>query len=81
MVRYVGPTPADELEDALTSIALEMQRRIDRLRTVVEIYVAMPPALEWNGLSVLTAAGLEAGLIKMIQPPSNRMGVQAASEP
>lgn len=43
--------------------------------TIVEIYVAMPPALEWNGLPVITAAGLEAGLIKMIQPPWNRMGV------
>ncbi|WP_192180398.1 GIY-YIG nuclease family protein [Mesorhizobium amorphae] len=44
--------------------------------TVVEIYIAMPPALEWNGLPVITAAGLEAGLIKMIQPPWNKMGVE-----
>lgn len=43
--------------------------------TVVEIYVAHPPAIEWNGLPVVTAAGLEAGLIKMIQPPWNKMGV------
>lgn len=43
--------------------------------TVVEIYTATPPALEWNGLPVSTAAGLEAGLIKMIQPPWNKMGV------
>jgi hypothetical protein len=42
---------------------------------VVEIYVAMPPALEWNGLPVITSAGLEAGLIRMIQPPWNKMGV------
>jgi hypothetical protein len=46
--------------------------------TVVEIYVAMPPALEWNGLPVVTAAGLEAGLINMIQPSWNRMGVKDA---
>ena len=45
--------------------------------TVVEIYIAMPPSLEWNGLPVITAAGLEAGLIKMIQPPWNRMGVES----
>lgn len=45
--------------------------------TVVDIYLAMPPALEWNGLPVVTAAGLEAGLIKMIQPPWNKMGVQS----
>lgn len=45
--------------------------------TVVEIYVALPPALEWNGLPVVTAAGLEAGLIKMIQPPWNKMGIES----
>lgn len=45
--------------------------------TVVEIYIAMPPALEWNGLPVITAAGLEAALIKMIQPPWNKMGVES----
>jgi hypothetical protein len=44
---------------------------------VVEIYVAHPPSLEWNGLPVITAAGLEAGLIKMIQPPWNKMGVSS----
>lgn len=43
--------------------------------SIVEIYIAMPPALEWNGLPVVTAAGLEAGLIKMIQPPWNKMGI------
>ena len=43
--------------------------------TTVEVYVAMPPALEWNGLPVVTAAGLEAGLIAMIQPPWNKMGI------
>ena len=43
--------------------------------TIVEVYVATPPALEWNGLPVVTAAGLEAGLIKMVQPPWNKMGI------
>lgn len=43
--------------------------------TVVEIYIAVPPALEWNGLPIHTAAGLEAGLIEMIQPAWNKMGV------
>lgn len=42
---------------------------------VVEIYGATPPALEWNGLPVNAAAGLEAGLIEMIKPPWNKMGV------
>jgi len=44
--------------------------------TVVEIYIAVPPALEWNGLPINTAAGLEAGLIEMIQPPWNKMGIK-----
>jgi len=41
----------------------------------VEIYIAIPPALEWNGLPIHSAAGLEAGLIDMIQPPWNKLGV------
>lgn len=44
--------------------------------TVVEIYIAVPPALEWNGLPIHTAAGLEAGLIDMIQPKWNVMGIR-----
>ena len=64
---------------------LTLSRLIDRINeiigeharvgTMVEIYIAVPPALEWNGLPIHTAAGLEAGLIDMIQPPWNRMGV------
>lgn len=46
-----------------------------RVGAMVEIYIAVPPALEWNGLPIHTAARLEAGLIDMIQPPWNRMGV------
>lgn len=42
---------------------------------IVSVYLAMPPALSWNGLPVNTAAGLEAGLIELIQPRWNRMGV------
>lgn len=44
--------------------------------TVVEVYIAVPPALEWNGLPVDTASGLEAGLIEMVQPPWNKLGVR-----
>lgn len=43
--------------------------------TEVEIYLAMPPTTIWNGLPVTIAAGLEAGLIKLIQPPWNIMSV------
>lgn len=41
----------------------------------VKVLVATPEALEWNGLPVITAAGLEAGLSQMIRPIWNIMGV------
>lgn len=40
----------------------------------VKVMVATPPDLSWDGLSVNTAAGLEAGLIHTIRPPWNIMG-------
>ncbi len=49
--------------------------------TVVDIYIAVPPMLEWNGLPIHTAAGLEAGLIDMLKPPWNMMGVRASKAP
>lgn len=42
---------------------------------VVSVCIARPPAQEWNGLPVDTAAGLETGLIKLIRPPWNQQGV------
>ncbi|MGN8153100.1 GIY-YIG nuclease family protein [Agrobacterium sp. 22094] len=41
----------------------------------VKVLVAVPSAGEWKGPPVNTAAGLEAGLISMIQPPWNILGV------
>lgn len=41
----------------------------------VQIIYAIPPNLEWNTLPVNTAAGLEAGIIKMFKPDWNMMGV------
>ena len=41
----------------------------------VKVLVAVPDPSEWNGLPVNTAAGLEAGLISMIQPAWNILGV------
>jgi hypothetical protein len=41
---------------------------------VVQVLVATPPELEWNGLPVDGAAGLETGLIRLIKPPWNRQG-------
>lgn len=41
----------------------------------VKVLVATPEASEWNGLPVITAAGLEAGLIRMIRPDWNMLGV------
>jgi len=40
----------------------------------VKVLIATPDPLEWNGLPVSTAGGLEAGLIQMIRPAWNIMG-------
>ncbi len=40
----------------------------------VKVLVATPEPLEWHGLPVNTAAGLEAGLIQMTRPAWNIMG-------
>ena len=40
----------------------------------VEVLIAIPPALDWNGLPINTAAGLEMGLIKSIKPVWNILG-------
>jgi hypothetical protein len=42
---------------------------------VIDVLVATPAPMEWNGLPVLTAPGLEAGLIRMIQPEWNMQGL------
>ena len=49
---------------------------LDALRhgQIVSVLIAMPPKLEWNGLPVDGAAGLEAGLISLIRPPWNQQG-------
>lgn len=43
----------------------------------VTVMIAIPEPTEWNGLPVSTAAGLEAGLIRMIRPEWNMQGVRA----
>ena len=40
----------------------------------VKVLIATPEPLEWSGLPVNTAAGLEAGLIEMIRPEWNIAG-------
>ncbi|MDD7974003.1 GIY-YIG nuclease family protein [Roseinatronobacter alkalisoli] len=42
----------------------------------VQVLIAIPGPLEWNGLPVSTAAGLESGLIRMIRPEWNMQGVR-----
>jgi hypothetical protein len=37
----------------------------------IDIYIALPPDLEWNGLPVHGSAGLELGLIKKFRLPWN----------
>ena len=43
--------------------------------SVVEVLVATPGDTTWNGLPVVTAPGLEAGLIRLIRPIWNMNGV------
>lgn len=40
----------------------------------VSVLIAQPPQLEWNGLPIDGASGLETGLIKLIRPPWNQHG-------
>jgi hypothetical protein len=40
----------------------------------VKVLIAVPPPLKWNDLPVNTAAGLETGLIQLIQPQWNIQG-------
>jgi hypothetical protein len=37
----------------------------------IQVFVAIPNGMEWNGLPVNTAAGLEIGLIQLIKPAWN----------
>jgi hypothetical protein len=41
----------------------------------VTVMIAIPPALEWNGLPIGGFAGLEVGLVEMIHPIWNMRGV------
>ena len=41
----------------------------------IEVLVATPEPTAWNGLPVLTAPGLEAGLIRLVQPEWNMQGI------
>jgi hypothetical protein len=54
----------------LIATALSEQKR-------VEVLIAVPPALDWNGLPINTAAGLEMGLIKLLKPAWNILGASS----
>ncbi|MBX9778382.1 MAG: GIY-YIG nuclease family protein [Xanthobacteraceae bacterium] len=41
----------------------------------IKVLIATPDQLEWNGLPINTAAGLESGLIQRIQPEWNVLGI------
>jgi len=41
----------------------------------VSVMTAIPPSLEWNGMPIDGAAGLEAGLIRFVQPTWNIQGI------
>jgi hypothetical protein len=42
--------------------------------SIVDVYVANPPDLEWNGWKVSGAEGLEAAIIRNFRLPWNRRG-------
>ena len=42
--------------------------------SIVDVYVANPPDLEWNGWKVSGAEGLEAAIIRSFRLPWNRRG-------
>jgi len=45
---------------------------------IIDVYVASPPDLEWNGWKVSGAEGLEAGIIRGFRLPWNRRGTVPA---
>jgi hypothetical protein len=84
-VCYVGLTKTG-LQSRLYGYtrAYEQQRTNARIKKLiasalaegrsVRVVIATPDPLEWNGLSINTAAGLEAGLIRMIRQEWNMLG-------
>lgn len=49
--------------------------------SIVDVYVANPPDLEWNGWKVSGAEGLEAAIIRSFRLPWNRRGTVPAVTP
>ncbi|MQV31043.1 GIY-YIG nuclease family protein [Sinorhizobium meliloti] len=86
VVRYVGLTQRG-LRGRLNAYrrGYERQRTNARVKALilealssgkrVKVLVATPEDGSWNGIPIDTAAGLEAGLIAMIQPTWNILGV------
>jgi hypothetical protein len=64
---YANPGPRQRTSQRLN----RMIRSELRTLPYIDIYTAMPPDLEWNGLPVNGNAGLELGLIKKFALPWN----------
>jgi hypothetical protein len=54
-------------------VKAELRGQLDAGK-VIEIFVVCPPTLQWNGLPVNGAAGLEVGLISTYSLPWNKRG-------
>ena len=46
----------------------------------VEVIIAVPEDMDWYGLPINTAAGLETGLIRLIKPEWNLMGIRVEKQ-
>lgn len=64
---YTRPGPSQVTNQRLNSL---MSEKLS-MGVKIEVYVATPPDLEWNGLPVHGSVGLELGLIKLYHLPWN----------
>lgn len=68
---YSRPGPSQKTNQRVSALLLELIAAAK----CVEVYFAIPPRFEWNGLPVSGAEGLEGGLIQTFHLPWNVKGI------